>query len=86
MAGGEEVLNALKKDRPGGLPWMVILDGEGQELITSVGPEGNIGCPARPHEIDYFVEMIEQTSETSAEGLAEIRAALEANAKKLKIN
>ena len=29
-----------------GIPWMVILDTDGKELISSDGPKGNIGYPA----------------------------------------
>ena len=84
MKDGQEVLEELKKERSGGLPWMTILDGEGQEIISSVGPEGNIGCPVEPFEIDHFIEMIKTSSDSSDEQLATIRSAMEANAKKLK--
>ena len=84
MKDGQEVLQELKKERSGGLPWFTILDGEGQEIISSVGPEGNIGCPVEPFEIDHFIEMIKTASDSSDEQLKEIRVAMEANAKKLK--
>ena len=58
------------------MPWMVILDGDGKELITSVGPEGNVGCPVQPAEVDYFVTMIESSSSSNEQRLEEIRKAL----------
>ena len=86
MEGGQDVLTELKNDRSGGLPWMTILDGEGQEIISSVGPDGNIGFPVEPFEIEYFVEMIKTASDASEEQLAAISEAMAENAKKLKGN
>ena len=66
---------------------MVILDAEGNELITSDGPRGNIGCPIMPHEIEYFMTMIEKTNERYSEDhLNRIAIALEANAKRYRPN
>ena len=84
MEGGQDLLNELKKDQSGGLPWMTILDGDGIEIISSVGPEGNIGFPVEPFEIEYFVEMIKTASDASDQQLAAISEAMEENAKKLK--
>jgi hypothetical protein len=86
MEGGKTLMNELIKDRPGGLPWMVILDGDGNELISSVGPKGNVGCPVVPHEIEYFVEMIKQSSDASEDELTAISDAMKANAKKIRGN
>ena len=86
MENGKTLLNDLKKDRQGGLPWIVILDGDGKELITSVGPKGNVGCPVEPHEIEYFVEMIKQSSDASEDELTAINDAMKANAKKIRGN
>jgi len=76
MEGGQGMFDQMKKDRSGGMPWMVILDGDGKELTTSVGPEGNVGCPVKPSEVDYFVEMIKSTSSSNEQRLEEIRKAL----------
>ena len=84
MDGGKDVMDELKKDRQGGMPWIVILDGDGKELISSVGPDGNIGCPVEPNEIAHFVDMIKQSSDASEENLAKIREAMDANTKKIK--
>ena len=58
------------------MPWMVILDGDGKEMITSVGPEGNVGCPVQPAEIDHFVTMIQSSSSSDEQRLEKIRVAL----------
>lgn len=75
MEGGQVMFDEMKKDRSGGMPWMVILDGDGKELITSVGPEGNIGCPVQPAEVAHFVTMIESSSTSDEQRLEEIRQA-----------
>lgn len=84
MEGGEDVLNRLKQDRSGGLPWMVILNGDGEEITCSVGPQGNVGFPVEPFEIEHFVDMIKTSSDASAEQLAAISDALKSNARKFK--
>lgn len=84
MEGGEKIFQDLKKGRSGGMPWMVMLDGEGEELITSVGPKGNVGCPVEDHEIDYFVKMIKASSDADDALLEKISAAMKANAKKIR--
>lgn len=61
MENGAEVAKELRRDRAGGLPWMAILDGDGRELVTSDGPNGNIGCPVSPTEVAWFLVMIERT-------------------------
>ncbi len=86
MQGGQDVLDELKKNRSGGLPWMTILDGDGSEIISSVGPDGNIGFPVEPFEIDHFVEMIKQSSDADESQLSAIREAMTQNAKKLRGN
>ncbi len=82
MENGSEVADQLRKGRGGGIPWMVILDPAGNELISADGPDGNIGCPVGPAEIDYFLTMIERTSPPSdVETSAAIRSSLEEFAK-----
>ena len=82
MQNGSQVADQLRKGREGGIPWMVILDPTGNELISSDGPDGNIGCPVRPSEIDYFLTMIENTSPASdTDSVVAIRMALEEFAK-----
>ena len=61
-----------KKAKGGGIPWSVMLDGTGRQVITSDGPKGNIGCPAQPHEIDFFFEMVDKTRTHMSDGDREV--------------
>jgi len=61
MIQGAELADSLRKGRSGGLPWTVILDAEGAELVCGVGPEGNVGCPVQPEEVAHFLSMIDTT-------------------------
>lgn len=61
MTNGKQVADELRRGKNSGIPWMVILDGDGEEQINSFGPKGNVGCPADPHEIDHFLAMIDKT-------------------------
>ena len=84
MVNGKEVSKRLMNGREGGLPWMVIVDSNGEELVTSVGHEGNVGCPAMPEEIEHFVAMIEQTcSDDTKTKIDELKTSLEDYAKKI---
>ena len=69
MAEGQVMLDRYRKGQKGGIPWIVILDGEGTALITADGPEGNIGCPVSEAERAHFRTMLERTAEklTAAE-------------------
>ena len=44
--------------KPQGLPWFVVLDGNGQAIVTSTGPKGNVGMPWQPHEVEHFETML----------------------------
>jgi hypothetical protein len=66
MPHGKEINERLMHGRSGGLPWLVILDAEGKELISSNDPKhggGNIGAPAQPDEIDHFLVMLRTTKQ-----------------------
>jgi hypothetical protein len=85
MQGGNRVLEELMKGREGGLPWIAILDGEGQELVSSNDSKGNnIGCPVADHEVEHFVEMIKVSSGTDEERLNAIMTEMKAYAETLK--
>lgn len=63
---GKEVNERLMHKRSGGLPWMVILDGEGEEVVSSNAevPEHkgqNIGGPRNDWECAWFVEMLRRS-------------------------
>lgn len=77
MHNGNEVSLRLRGE-DGGIPWSVILDGDGNELINSDGPDGNIGYPMTESEIEYFMEMLRVARPTmNANNGAAIRAALD---------
>lgn len=82
MENGKETAMKLRGGEAGGIPWCVILDGNGKELANSDGPDGNVGCPITPEECAYFVSMIEKTVQNSPDGrVKEITDALEMFAK-----
>jgi thioredoxin-related protein len=56
--GGKEVMSSYRGARSGGIPWYTILDTNGKSLATADGPQGNIGYPFKPEEIDLFVGLI----------------------------
>jgi len=85
MEGGQDVLSELMNGRQGGLPWMVILDGDGTELVSSNNEKGtNVGCPVDDFEIDHFVEMIKISSDKTEEQLGEIKSRMIEYAKTLR--
>ena len=43
-----------------GLPWFVFVDGTGKGLADAQGPQGNVGFPWEPHEIDHFGKMLKK--------------------------
>lgn len=78
MENGDVVAKRLRKSRTGGIPWMVILDAEGKELISSDGPQGNCGYPLQPHEIEHFLSMVRKTADrTSEQHLEELKKSLD---------
>ena len=78
MENGEAVAQRLRSDQAGGIPWMTILDADGNELITSDGPDGNVGCPASEKERAHFVTMMRKTIQHAPpERIDEIAKALE---------
>jgi uncharacterized GH25 family protein len=62
FAHGQEIIKKLRPKAQGGIPWMVILDADGKPLITSDGPEGNIGYPGEPQGAEYFEKMLRTTA------------------------
>ncbi len=39
----------------------MIVDADGKQLVTSDGPEGNIGCPVSAAERGHFIDMVKRT-------------------------
>jgi thiol-disulfide isomerase/thioredoxin len=63
MTGGKEFADKIREGKQGGIPWFVYLDAEGKALVTSDGPDGNVGFPMMNAEIDYFMSMFEKTAQ-----------------------
>lgn len=61
---GKALNERLKGKRRGGLPWSVILDADGKEVVSSnAEPKGgNIGGPVTVEECAWFVEMLQRSS------------------------
>ena len=85
MISGNEIGEYLKKERQGGLPWLVITDADGKELISSNNEEGkNIGSPAAQWEVDHFMKMIRETRQhMSDEDLAALEKDLNIHAERI---
>jgi hypothetical protein len=73
---GSNVIRRFRKADERGIPWMVVLDAGGGPLITSDGPEGNIGYPSDPDGAKYFEQMLRTT--TIRLGDADIQSLLNA--------
>jgi thioredoxin-related protein len=87
MTNGSAVAARLRKGDSGGIPWFAILDAQGAEIVNSDGPQGNIGYPAKQHEIDHYISMLQKAARRlTPDDLAKLKAALEtyADAKKLR--
>jgi thiol-disulfide isomerase/thioredoxin len=73
--GGDAVLKKL--GGPSGLPYSAFLDTKGALIINSKREGENIGYPAQPAEIDWFVEMIKKAApKISNDDLKTIETAL----------
>ena len=84
-ANGATVAKRLRGERSGGIPWMVILDADGKELVSSDAPSGNIGCPVQPEEVAWFGEMLQRSStRLGDDGIAGVLVELEAYAETLR--
>jgi hypothetical protein len=82
MTHGKEVYEQVKAGRSGGLPWLVVLDATGKELICGIGEQGNIGAPVQPWECAHFVRMVRETRERLTDAEVQVIAdELEAHAK-----
>ncbi len=64
MIGVKELASKHHFNLTGGIPWIAFLDAKGKVLADSDGPSGNIGYPAAPSEIAYFMDMLRKTSKT----------------------
>lgn len=62
MNGGKDLMAQFRTKESGGIPWYTILDSKGRSHATADGPEGNIGYPAQPKEIEHFLATVKSTS------------------------
>jgi hypothetical protein len=63
MSNASEVVEGIKGEAQGPVPWMAILAADGNVLATSDGPDGNIGYPRTKQNRDYFQKMLSSTSQ-----------------------
>jgi thiol-disulfide isomerase/thioredoxin len=78
MQGGADLVARLRPQDSQGIPWMAIAKPDGRVLITSDGPNGNIGRPASPEEAAHFMAMLGATERRlSEEDLAQIAQAIQ---------
>lgn len=61
--GTEEIMRELRGDAAGGIPWIAILDAEGNKLATSNEPDSgaNVGFPEDEAGQRHFRRMLETT-------------------------
>ena len=60
--GAEEVL-AKMGGKQAGLPFLAFLDEKGELIVNSIRPKGgNIGHPAEPAEVDWFLVMLKKAA------------------------
>ncbi len=84
MAGGKEMLDRFREGKAGGIPWIAILDSEGEVLATADGPGGNIGCPVTVEERAHFASILKSTGEKlSPDELAKIGKSLDVFAEEI---
>ena len=77
MTGGKEMSEGYGATEDDGIPFFVILDANGEKLADSRTPEGNVGFPVEPFEIDHFIKLLEKTGkQLSASQLALIETGL----------
>lgn len=66
IPGGQK-LQASLGGKDAGYPFIVMLDPSGQPIVDSIAPgdqghPGNIGYPAAPYEVDWFMEMLKKAA------------------------
>jgi hypothetical protein len=73
--GADELLKKL--GGPSGLPFSAFLDAKGALIVNSKREGQNIGYPAEPQEIDWFVQMMKKAAPSmSAADIKTIETAL----------
>jgi thioredoxin-related protein len=81
MKNGKDLMLHYRTGSTGGVPWYVVLDQKGKPLATADGPDGNIGYPLAPREIDQFLAMLKgQLEHLNEAQLGQLRKSLESAA------
>jgi hypothetical protein len=62
FVNGPQTIKRVRTEA-GGIPWTVILDASGKQLITSTAKSGNIGFPSTPEGIEHFAKMLSATAQ-----------------------
>jgi len=75
--GGADLLAKYNGDQEG-IPFWVILNPDGtllgdSRMKSATGKLANVGCPAQPEEVDYFVGLLQKTSRMKRGDLDAIR-------------
>ena len=75
--GGADLLAKYHGDQEG-IPFWVILNPDGtllgdSRMKSATGKLANVGCPAQPEEVDYFVGLLQKTSRMKRSDLDTIR-------------
>jgi hypothetical protein len=87
MTSGREIMATYrtKDSRSGGIPWYAILDTQGKSLATADGPNGNIGYPFEPKEIDQFLAIVhEEGRRIEAREIEQLRRSLNDAAERIR--
>ena len=63
--GGDELVATLGGPKDPGLPFFAFVDSQGAPIVNSIGPDkagnlSNIGHPAQPEEVDWFMAMLKK--------------------------
>ncbi len=75
--GGEQMMAKLGGDVNGGVPFIVFMDAKGQMIVNSLRPVvgqangENVGYPATPEEIDWFMKMLRKSAVSLTDGEAQ---------------
>ncbi len=83
--GADKLLVDYHGDK-GGIPFWYVIDKNGKLLADSRmdesdGKKGdNVGCPARPDEVDYFIKVLKNTSSLNDAQLSAVKARFLKNA------
>ena len=86
MTHGKEILKRFRPSDQGGIPWFAVLESNGKSLGDSDGPQGNIGYPFKPEEIDHFMTLITKVSRRiDSAGQDKLRHSLKENAERIEL-